>query len=285
MVYQGVIGDWRGGLEWVIRRGAAALGRRRGGALWRIMRFCMSLFALRQFRLMWTLVAAGFLAECGVVPDARPISPEGGEAQRVRQALARWPRPPADAPLRLRFTAAVRLGNLRMKATGTMVYYGPRDFRVTALAEDGGVLFDGRVNWGGALILEAREGLDREMLEALLTDMSRSFEMPASLDGLRAGASQMALTATPGGAYECTWVFDRANGRLEREEIDLGLLDVLRIRYGALLARGWPEELSLVRLGRRYEASFSFAEGEPGARGSAGDSTLSTKDTKDHEGI
>jgi hypothetical protein len=230
-------------------------------ALWRIMRLGMKIDDMRQLGILVMVLAGAALAACGAVPDARPIALDSPEVQRVRAALAGWPRPGAEAPLRRSFAAGVRLGDLRVAAHGTVEYYAPRDFRVTAATEDGALVFDGRVNWGGAILLRGRPGLDAGAFEALLADMVRAFEMPAELEGIEAGATKMALTFRKADGYDYTWIFDRADGRLRETEVDLGLFDTLRITYGDYSAQGWPGQLRLVRFACRYEVSFSFTDG------------------------
>jgi hypothetical protein len=220
----------------------------------------MRISDVQQLRLPFSIFVAALLATCGAVPDARPISLDSPDAQRVREALARWPHPAADAPLRRAFSAVMRFGNVRTTATGTLEYYAPRDFRVMAATADGAILFDGRFNWGGAMILRERPGVDSDAIEMLLADMVRAFELPARLEGLEAGAKQMVLTRTRGDAHECTWIFDRADGRLVQTQVDMGLLDMLRIYYGGYSLQGWPGQLRLVRFARQYEVSFSFAD-------------------------
>ena len=217
---------------------------------------------MRQFRFVWTLLAGAVLAECGVVPEGRAISLDSPEVQRLRVALAHWPPSALTAPQRRPFSVDVRLGKLRRTATGTLEYYAPRDFRVTALGPDGSVVFDGRFNWGGPIVLRGPAELDTETFATLLVDMSRAFEMPGPLEGLRAGTSQMALTGAPGGAREHTWIFDRTEGHLVQTDVDMGLLDMLRVYYGDYSAEG-PSRLRLVRLARQCDVSFAFTDGEP----------------------
>jgi hypothetical protein len=218
------------------------------------------------------LLAGVVLAECGAVPEGRAISPASPEVERVRAALGRWPPSTGGVPQRRPFAVEMRLGKLRAKGTGTMEYFGPRDFRVTALGEDGRVIFDGRLNWGGPIVLGGPAELDKGAFEGLLVDLSRGFEMPSRLEGLRAGTSQMALTGAPGGAQEFTWIFDRAEGRLVETEVNMGTLDVLRVYYGDYSGAG-PARLRLLRLARQYDVAFVFTDGDgkagPRAAGSS----------------
>ena len=134
-----------------------------------------------------------------------------------------------------------------------------------AVGQDGAVLFDGRFNWGGAMILRQGPGIDADALEDLLTDMARAFEAPARLDGLRAGATKMVLSRTLADAHEYTWIFDRADGRLVETDVAMGLLDVLRIYYEGYSSQGWPLHLRVVRMARQCAVTFSFSDNRPAA--------------------
>jgi hypothetical protein len=225
----------------------------------------MGLFDARHFCLRFGILAVALLAACGAVPDARPIALDSPDAQRVRDALAHWPHADTLVSRRFPFSADVRHGSAHTTAAGTLEYWAPRDFRVTAAGDDGAIVFDGRFNWGGAMILRQRAGLDSEPIEDLLRDMARAFEMPGRLEGLRAGAAKMVLTRTLADAHEYTWIFDRTDGRLVETDVDMGPLDMLRIYYEGYAPEGWPLHLRLVRFARPYEVTFSFTEDRPSA--------------------
>ena len=197
------------------------------------------------------------LAACEAVPNAQPVAPEGPEVQRVKEALADWPRPAPGAALRRPFGAEIFVAGLRTRATGVLQYHGPRDFRVTMVAEDGGVLFDGRVNWAGAMILRHVPDIDTSFIETLLDDLTRAFALPAELRGLKAGNEKLVLMRHLGDDRDYIWIFNRGDGRLLETTVTQGL-DTLDIAYGGYSNSGWPEELHVTHWARRYEVSFSF---------------------------
>jgi hypothetical protein len=230
-----------------------------------IIRLYMRHFDERYFHVACFVLTAAFLGACGLVPDARPIALGSPEVQRVREALARWPRAEALVPRRFAFAADLRLGSWQTTAKGVLEYWGSRDFRVTAVGEDGGVLFDGRFNWGGVMIMRLKAGVDAGPIEELLRDMVRGFEMPGQLEGLRAGAKKMVLTRTSADDHETTWIFERANGRLVETVVDMGFFDSLRIYYRGVASEGWPRGLRLVRRAQDCEVAFLFGEELPAA--------------------
>jgi len=204
-----------------------------------------------------TAALALALAACEAVPNAQPVLPGSPESQLVRQALADWPQPSPGAALRRPFFVDIHAAGFRATATGILEYHGPRDFRITAIADGGGILFDGRVNWAGVLILRQMPGLDTNALEALLADLSRAFDPPAELRGLKAGDQKMALARRLGDDRDYTWIFDRGDGRLLEATVTQGL-DTLQVDYRGYSSRGWPQELHVTHWTRQYEATFSF---------------------------
>ena len=210
----------------------------------------------------WSKVflAALALAACEAVPNARPVLPGSPEVRRVKEALADWPRPAPGAALRRPFFAEIDAAGRRITAKGVLEYHGPRDFRVTTVAEDGSILFDGRVNWAGAMILRQTPGIDTAVVEALLADLTRAFDPPVELRGLKTGDEKMVLARRLGDDHDHTWIFSRGDGRLLETTVTQGL-DTLHVAYGGYSARGWPEELRVTHWTRRYEVSFSFTGG------------------------
>lgn len=215
---------------------------------------------MQRTTVMFIFTATLALAGCQGVPWAKPISLESPEAERVKAALANWPQVSKDDVLRRPFFLTLHVAGLRTTASGILEYHGPRDFRVTAATEMGAILFDGRVNWGGATVLRHMAGVDTGAIEAMLRDMVRAFDLPTDLDGLKAGDTQLEISRELADAHRYTWIFDRADGRLLQTQVDLGLLDVLRINYDGYSARGWPKELQVTRRARLYDVSFTFTD-------------------------
>jgi hypothetical protein len=214
---------------------------------------------MRYVGFILALGLASATAGCSAVPDARPISLDSAEAERVRSALVNRPAPTNDEGLRLALMARFRIGGVQRTAPGFLEYHGPRDFRVTVASESGAVLFDGRVNWAGVTILRHRPEFEVQSLEALFADLARAFEPPMTLDGLEAGAQRMVLTRRMGDTYRYTWIFDRADGDLVNAEVELDVFDTLRIDYGRHLPGGWPAELHLARGAKEYDVNLAFA--------------------------
>ena len=200
------------------------------------------------------------LAGCAAVPGAQPVPPGSPEAQRVRTALAAWPKAAGGAALRRPFHTELDAAGARITAEGMLAYYGPRDFQITAMAEGGALLFDGRANWAGVRVLRQTPEIAPGIVEALLEDLERAFDPPEDLQGLKAGDEKMVLARHRGDDREYTWIFDRGDGRLREATVTQGL-DMLHVTYRGYSARGWPEELQVTHWTRGYEASFSFTEG------------------------
>src|SRR5689334_4122720 len=131
-------------------------------------------------RNIWTasLVLACFAGiACGPHYNTRPISLTSAESNRVERGLEAWPTPGDDAIRRPLF-ATIHWNGRRMTASGVLEYDGPRDFRLTAANELGAVLFDGRMSWAGVTVWRHADGLDAGVVEMLLSDLSRSLELP-----------------------------------------------------------------------------------------------------------
>ena len=215
---------------------------------------------MQRTNLKLMLMTVMLLAGCQGVPWAQPISLASPEADRVKAALANWPKVAKDDVLRRPFFLTLHVAGLRTTASGILEYHGPRDFRVTAATEMGAILFDGRVNWAGATVLRHMPGVDTGAIEAMLRDMVRAFDLPTDLDGLKAGDSKLEISRELADTHRYTWIFNRADGRLLQTQVDLGLLDVLRINYEGYSTRGWPKELQVTRRARLYDVSFTFTD-------------------------
>src|SRR5947207_2364274 len=104
------------------------------------------------------------LAGCQAVPHAKAVAPMSEEARRVEFALSRWPKPAKGEAIKRPFFATIHAAGTRTTASGVLQYYGPRDFRITAVTEMGVILFDGRVNWAGPTVLRHMPGLDTSVI-------------------------------------------------------------------------------------------------------------------------
>lgn len=204
------------------------------------------------------LLALG-LGACAGEPKTLPVSMPRIETQRVQAALARWPATP-DSAIKRPFFATIRLAGRRTTASGVLEYYGPRDFRLTAATEMGVILFDGRVNWAGVTVLRHMPGLEKNLVEILLRDLSRAFELPPDLQGLSIGERRITLEKTLADTNKYTWTFDLATGLLRSTAIQLGLLDTLSVEFRSYNARGWPEDLLITRKARLLEVAFTFTD-------------------------
>jgi hypothetical protein len=205
------------------------------------------------------LCSAGLLcAACQT--GARFVGAPSPEAQLVRDALARWPLPTKGTALKRPFFATIHAAGMRTTASGMLEYHGSRDFRVTAVTEMGVILFDGRVNWAGATVIRQMPGLDATVIETLLSDLTRGFELPADLAGLKAADDKLALELHLADTHRYTWTFSRDDGRLLQTDVNLGLFDTLRITFRKYTPAGWPEEMQVVRKARLYDVSFSFTD-------------------------
>jgi hypothetical protein len=212
-------------------------------------------------QIILAVVGALGVVGCQSIEPTVPVSLNGQEAARVQAAIERWPTVSPGAPgLRRPFFATIHAAGRRTTASGIMQYYGPRDFRITAVTELGVVLFDGRVNWAGVTVLRHVSGLDEPIVDMLLRDMSRAFELPPNLDGLSIGASRIVLTKTLADTHRYTWTFDAASGLLRTADIDLGAFDTLHIDYRSYDARGWPEEVHIIRKARLFDVAFTFTD-------------------------
>jgi hypothetical protein len=208
-------------------------------------------------------LAALGLAACEAVPNARLLPAQSPEAERVKAALADWPRPAVGAALRRPFQATIHAAGLPHAVAGVLEYYGPRDFRITAVTETGAILFDGRVTWAGVTILRQASGIGAGVAEALLGDLTHAFELPADLRGLKAGDEKLVLRRRLGDERDYTWIFNRGDGRILEAAVARGF-DTLHVFYRGYSAGGWPEELHVVRWARQYDVTFSFTEGSAG---------------------
>jgi hypothetical protein len=213
-----------------------------------------------MFRLMILCVLAGAQGACDSLHSLAPVSTGSIQAQRVAAGLQRWPAvTPGGPAIKRTFFATIHAAGHRTTATGVMQYFGPRDFRLTAATELGAVLFDARVNWAGVTVLRNMPGLDKVIVEQLILDLSRAFELPGDLDGLSVGSDKIVLRKTLADTHKYTWTFDEA-GPLRTTDIELGTFDTLHVEFRSYNSRGWPEDLKVTRRAHLFDVSFSFTD-------------------------
>jgi hypothetical protein len=213
----------------------------------------------RKLEMMLMAMLCG-MAGCSAVPNAHRVKLQDPDAQRVVEGLEKWPRPAKGAAVKRPFFATIHAAGTRTTASGMLEYYGPHDFRLTAVTEMGVILFDGRVNWAGVTVLRQMPGLDKGVIETLLEDLARGFDVPAALDGIKAGDSRMILERKLGDTHKYSWIFDRDSGRLRETDVELGFLDTLHINFNGYTAQGWPGEMTVVRKARLYDVAFTFTD-------------------------
>ena len=200
------------------------------------------------------------LTACDFTPTT-PVNALSPQAQLVQQTLELWPEiPTGGSGLKRPFFTTIHIAGHRTTASGILDYHNSRDFRLTAITEMGIVLFDARMNWAGVTVLRQMTGLDKSVVATLVTDLSRAFQLPASLDGLSEKGGQLVLRRTESDTYRYNRFFDLRSGRLRETDVDMGAFDVLRIQYLRYNSRGWPEELTVTRKARFYDVSFTFTD-------------------------
>ncbi|HVS72090.1 MAG TPA: hypothetical protein VHQ47_12615 [Phycisphaerae bacterium] len=192
------------------------------------------------------------------------VSAPTAEQMRVKAALAQWP-PEAPAGsltgVKRTFFCTIRILGQRTTASGVLSYYGPRDFRITAVTELGVILFDARMNWAGVTVLREMPGLPVSSVEALVGDLSAVFHLPENLNGLSpAGGDRLILKRTEADTHKYTWTFDAASGRLKQIDVDMGAFDTLHVQIKGYDGRGWPMELVISRKARFYTVNLSFTD-------------------------
>jgi hypothetical protein len=216
---------------------------------------------MSRLQKMLCAVVLTILSGCEFIPNTKPVSLSSTEATRVAGAIARWPMvKPGEEPIRRTFFTTLHWGGQRVTAQGVMNYYGPRDFRMTAVTELGVILFDGRINWGGVTVLRSFPGLDKGVVESLIRDISRGLELPESLAGLAGNTQALYLRKTLSDTHRHTWTFDLGTGVLRSTEVKLGMTDTLYVDYKAYDSRGWPEEVAVRRQARGLTAEFTFTD-------------------------
>jgi len=217
---------------------------------------CRESFASGLLALLISVV----FGACQFTPTV-PVAALSPEAQRVSQALAQWPEIDAGAPaLKRPFFATIHILGRRVTASGVLQYHSPRDFRITAVTEMGVILFDARMNWAGVTALRQMPGLDTSIVESLVSDLSKAFQLPDNLDGLAQKGNFLILNRTEADTNKYTWLFDPSTGRLHQIDVDIGPFDTLKIEYPRYNAHGWPEELTVTRKARFYMINLSFTD-------------------------
>jgi hypothetical protein len=199
-------------------------------------------------------------------PSVVNVSAPSPEMQRAQAAMAEWPNVPADAPaLKRSFFATIHIAGHRTTASGLLQFHNARDFRITAATEMGVILFDGRMNWAGVMVLRTMPGIDPGIIESLLKDLATAFQLPESLNGIQTkgsgAAAELMLKRQGADTDHYTWIFDGSTGRLRETDVDKGLFDTLHIQYLRYDMRGWPEEMTVARKARLYTISFTFTDG------------------------
>ena len=174
-------------------------------------------------------------------------------------ALDQWP-DPADFPdgLHRHFFTTIHAGGKRTTATGILRYYGEHDFRITVITELGAVLFDARSSTDDATVYRSLPGLDTSIVQTLFSDLSQSFIEPSSLEGLELRKTQWVLHQTDTRRFKHTFEFNPDDGRLQTQNVSMGLFDTLQIAYKHYNVHGWPDELQISRPARLYAISISF---------------------------
>ncbi len=148
-----------------------------------------------------------------------------------------------------------------MHATGTIDYYGPRDFRITMRHHDGSILLDASRYWAGVRVFEQGKPLSPSLAELITRDISRALDVPENLDRLAADNGQMVLSMERLGRQRDDWYFDRATGQLVRAELGITFRDRLSVAYRGNAGHG-PMEISLLRVTPafdiRYDLTLNF---------------------------
>jgi hypothetical protein len=236
-------------------RAAAAMDGRGGKRKELLMR------AVTYLKYPTMLAPALLLAACQVTPTM-PVSSMSPELERVSQSLASWPKAPTGATgIKRPFFTTIHAGGRRVTASGVLDYHSARDFRMTAVTEMGVILFDGRINWAGVTVLRQMPGLDARIVESLVSDMSKAFTLPESLDGLALKDGSLVLSKTGADTNRYTWLFDPGSGRLREIAVKMGAFDTLYVRYLRYNVQGWPEEITLTRKARFYTIHLTFNDG------------------------
>ena len=198
--------------------------------------------------LFWTVAHSGCIRW-----SANPLAPE--IADPVRTFTEQWP----TEVKRPFFATITALGN-RVTASGIFDYSGPRDFRMTAITENGMILFDARRNWAGTHVLRSMPGLDTSIVEQIVRDLSLGWRMPESFTRMRVSGRQTLVQDTTADGIQATYFFGGEPLRLQKSQFALGTLDTLSITYKSYDSRGRAHDLSVQRPARFYSIQLTFTD-------------------------
>ena len=212
---------------------------------------------------------------CSPWPPARlgatriaPIDPTISDP--VRDFTKDWP----TQTKRPFFATITALGH-RVTASGIFDYTNQNDFRMTALNENGMILFDARKNWAGTHVLRSMPGLDTSIVEQLVRDLALAWRMPTDFTKMRVDhANTLVQDLTPEG-IKATYTFARVNPhaddiavyhlyndvlRLQSSEFSIGTFDTLTITYKTYNSKGWVKDMSVSRPARLYSMQLTFTD-------------------------
>jgi len=208
----------------------------------------------RLARAALAAVALTALASCVSWSGAdKPI--DAKVADPVRAFVEQWP----AVTKRTFFTTITALGN-RVTASGIFEYEGPRDFRMTAITENGMILFDARRNWAGTHVMRSMPGLDTGIVEQIVRDLSLGWRMPENFERMRQSGQTTLVQDLTADGLKATYTFGGHPLVLQKSQFSIGTLDTLSITYKTYDARGWPKDLSVQRPARFYSIQLSFTD-------------------------
>lgn len=207
-------------------------------------------------------VSGWAFSACQTAPmTTMQIAAANADQQRIANASAQWPDVPASEPaLKRPFFATIHIAGRRTTASGLLQYHNARDFRITAATEMGVILFDGRMNWAGVTVMRSLPGVDKSLIASLVRDLATAFQLPTTLSGSSAKNGSLTIKQTGADTNKYTWIFDTHTGHLRETQVDRGIFDTLYVDYLRYNARGWPEEISVVRKARFYNISLTFTD-------------------------
>lgn len=212
----------------------------------------------------YALKSAALLFAAALAACAAPtihIAAQSPEAQKISAALSAWPEAPSDsAGIKRPFFATIHIAGKRTTASGLLEFHNARDFRITAVTEMGVILFDARFNWAGVTLLRQMPGLPSGIVSSLVKDIGVAFDKPDSLASLGRKNNNLVVSIVEADTHRYTWTFDSTSGRVRQVDVDMGILDDLKIEYKAYNALGWPQELTISRPASLYNISFSFTD-------------------------
>jgi hypothetical protein len=218
------------------------------------------------------LLAAVLVTACQPVAPSRPpaatqAKTETPSPEEARAALRRWP-----THLERTFFVTLHAAGHRTAASGYLQLDRPNAYRIVAVTEVGGVLFDVRYTDGNAVIDRIMPGLPRSIVEDLCRDIALALA-PPPIEGLEHGSihgGQLVVHfktsgGGPGtGKYAGHAYFVQSTGEapahavLAEEEIEVGGFDKLSVDFSRYDASGCPREILLRRPMRAYTLQMAF---------------------------